>query len=508
MSVAKAFAGVALAVSLACSAWVPPRALASDSRAADGPAQLPPVVDDAGLQQAVELARERYLARQTFDRFDVTVLLEGRDGRWRRGAHAGERLAYPASCVKLAYLASAVHWCTARGRAPDCLDEHVRPMVVVSDNVATGRVVDALSGAPNIAWAPATSVPLPGGASSSPTSTAASVDVPADFADWLERRRYTERLLERHGLLAGQTLLHKTWPTNSGESPDGYERLALGVGGRNAMSPDGAARLLLALEAGVLVPEGRDYVRSLLARDRWSAHAAFGSGLPPGTRIAAKTGTAYDTVEEIAAVDLPDGRRAIVAAFSNGWNPDEPGPYDVAVLGGFVDELLRTIDGAAPPLRDLGRRRAAPWQTLVGPQAAAGWAPLAARGAYAGRALVADASDASYEWRVELPRAGRYELAVWFPAAPDRSATARYEIEGREVPVYYDQRRWGARWLPLGEVDARSRTLVVRVRNDGEGGRLVADTLRVSAVPNSTPVSSSAAARGTARTDPARPRAR
>lgn len=460
------------------------------------PRPMPPIVDSPALARAVATARERFLARQSFDRLDVTVLLETTDGRWLRGAHGGDALAYPASCVKLPHMVAAIHWCRTQDRTPDCLDADVRPMVVQSDNVATGRVVDAISGTPNVAWAPAASVPLPGGAAE---RLATTVTPPAGFDTWLERRRYTERLLATAGLLDGQTLLNKTWPTNSGESPEGYERLSLAVAGRNRMSPDASARLMLALQSGALVPDGLDYARSLLQRDRWSGHAAFGSGLPPGTRLDAKIGTAYDTLQEIAWIELPDGRRLVVAAFSNGWNPDDAPPFDVAPLGTFAEDLLAAIDAAALPDT---RRAALPWTARVAARPAGAWDAVTARGTYGnGTAHGSRASGASHEWRVEVPKPGRYELAVWYPAGEDRTPAARYEIDGRDVPVYYDQRRWGARWLPLGEIDVKGTSVGVRVRSEAEG-LLVVDTLRVSAVP------ASAGARGTARTDRARPRAR
>lgn len=468
----------------------PPRA-----SAAARPLPVPPIVDSPGLTRAVAVARERFLARQSFDRLDVTVLLETRDGRWLRGAFGGDVLVYPASCVKLPHLVAAMHWCGTQGRPPDCLDADVRPMVVQSDNVATGRVVDAISGVANVAWAEAARVPLPGGAAD---RLATAVTPPPGFDAWLDRRRYTERLFASAGLLDGQTLLNKTWPTNSGESPEGFERLSLAVAGRNRMSPDASARLMLALQSGALVPAGRDYARSLLRRDRWSGHAAFGSGLPPGTRLDAKIGTAYDTLQEIAWLELPDARRLVVAAFSNGWNADDAPPFDVAPLGAFVEDLLAELDAAAIPDTP---RAALPWAARAPARPADGWEALPARGAYrGGSAWGTRAPGAQYEWRVDVPAPGRYELAVWYPAGEDRTPAARFEIEGHDVPVHYDQRRWGARWLPLGEVDVRGRSVVVRVRAEAEG-LLVADTLRVSAVP------ASAAARGTARTDRARPRA-
>jgi hypothetical protein len=40
-------------------------------------------------------------------------------------------------------------------------------------------------------------------------------------------------------------------------------------------------------------------------------------------------GDAYDTVEEIAHIWLPNGREFILSAFSNGYEPNQPPPYDV-----------------------------------------------------------------------------------------------------------------------------------------------------------------------------------
>jgi protein phosphatase methylesterase 1 len=174
----------------------------------------PEVLNDAGVQRAVERARDAFLARQDFSRFQITALVEDSPGRWLRGSVEGDRLAYPASCVKLAFLVAAVHWCRERGRDPDCLDASVRPMIVDSDNVAAGVVLDTVSDAPN--------GPVDG----------------TDWEDWLERRRYVERLLDRASLLGSQRLATKTYPTNSGESPEALELLVLERHGRNAMSAD------------------------------------------------------------------------------------------------------------------------------------------------------------------------------------------------------------------------------------------------------------------------------
>jgi hypothetical protein len=287
---------------------------------------LPPAAtirDDAGLQAAVEDARVRFLPAGRLDRLDVTVLLAAEDGTWLRGSVGGREPWYPASCVKLGYAIAAAHWCESQDRAPACLDAHVAPMLRVSDNVETGFVVDAISGVPN--------GPVEG----------------ADYEAWFARRLYTERLLAEHALLDGQRFVNKTYPTNSGEEPSGLEALARERHGRNMMHADGGANLMLALVTGRFGPASAEYLRSLLRRPPVSKHSFMGGGFPAGTVYESKVGDAYDTLAEIVHAELPDGRRVIVSAFSNGRDPDGPDEQDLTALAGFAKLLIERL----PPAR-------------------------------------------------------------------------------------------------------------------------------------------------------------
>jgi protein phosphatase methylesterase 1 len=279
----------------------------------------PEVRDDARVQAAVEDARSRFLPSGRLDRLDVTVLLAAKDGSWRRGSVGGSTSWYPASCVKLGYAIAAAHWCEAAGRPADCLDEHVGPMLRVSDNVETGFVVDAITGAPN--------GPAEG----------------ADYDAWFARRLYTENLLAEHSLLAGQKFINKTYPTNSGEEPTGLEALARERHGRNAMNADGAANLMLALVSGEFGDAAAGYIRSRLRRPQVSEHSSLGGGFPEGTAYESKIGDAYDTLAEIVNAELPDGQRLIIAAFSNGRDPDGPDEQDITGLAPFAKLLLERL---------------------------------------------------------------------------------------------------------------------------------------------------------------------
>ena len=392
----------------------------------------PTIVDDARVQRAVERARADFLAQQPFDHMHVTVLLQEPDGSWHRGAIEGDRLAYPASSVKLGFLVGAVHWCREQGKAPDCLDEFVRPMIVESDNVATGEVVDRVSGVVN--------------------TDANGVDVDG----WIERRRYTERVLEAYGLLGAQRLFTKTYPTNSGEEPVGLELLAWQRLGRNAMTTDLASALMLGVVSGTIEPQATDYMRALLRRPAFSAFSSLGGGLPPGSLHENKIGSAFDTLQDIMHAELPNGRQLVVSAFTNGWNQDEPEPWDVATLGDFTARLLHELRlddaGGGPP-------------AILEPARA-------------------DADAVRWHWRAS--RAGRYQLALWFDADPANTPDARATIvvSGTTTEIAaVNQSTWGRRWIRLGDVDLDRGKVELLLTRSGPG-QLAPGRLRVARWPD------------------------
>jgi len=313
-----------MCVKAPAATWVLAGLIAATGCMGARPYPPPPAAmrDDAALQAAVESAREAFLPAGRLDRLDVTVLLAAPDGAWLRGSVGGQAPWYPASCVKIGFAIAAVHWCESQGRAAGCLDAHVAPMLRVSDNVETGFVVDAITGSPN--------GPVEG----------------ADVEAWIARRLSTERLLAEHGLLDGQRFINKTYPTNSGEEPAGLEALARERLGRNLMHADGGAELMLALVTGRFGQASTDYLRPLLRRPPVSSHSFMGGGFPEGTLYESKVGDAYDTLAEIAYAELPDGRRLIVSAFSNGRDPEGPDEQDLTVLAGFARLLVDRLPAA------------------------------------------------------------------------------------------------------------------------------------------------------------------
>jgi hypothetical protein len=272
-------------------------------------------------------------------------------------------------------------------------------MIVESDNVATGVVVDRITGAPNAA--------------------ASGTDVEA----WMERRRYTERVLDAAGLLGPQRVFTKTYPSNSGEEPLDLERLAWQRRGRNAMTPNLTAELLLHVVSGAIEPQATDYMRSLLRRPRHSAHSGLGGGLPPGSEHENKPGTAFDTLQDVVHASLPDGRQLVIAAFTNGWDPREPAPWDIARLNDFTVQLLAELGD------EDARHRS--------------------------RIIESRHRDDTTLFRWRNGKAGRYELSVWYDADPahTRRARARLQPAGPAAELELDESTWGRRWIRLGDFD-------------------------------------------------------
>ncbi|MGC8840782.1 MAG: serine hydrolase [Candidatus Sumerlaeaceae bacterium] len=398
------------------------------------------ITEDASLSAAIADARAEFLAQRSqnqpaFNRLDVVLLVPNTDGTWRRGSYNPEAIAYPASTVKLAYLAAAMYWCRTNGKPYTYLDADVRPMITVSDNYATGRVVDTITGAPNIL---------------------SIKKVDSKFLAWYAKRQYTENYLNNRGLLENQTILHKTYPTNSGSSPRGAEQVAIDYRGGNRMQPKCAASLMLEIIEGAIEPGANSYMRELLTHDRWQGDSVFGFGLPPGTVYENKLGVAYDTLEDIAHIVLPNGRRFILAAYSNAYSgsePSQPYPYDSYILGVFCETLIERLGwdiGCPPKIKvddgGAGFSLVGTWTTGTSQAEKYGTSyRYKAKGDGSSKAI----------WNLSVPQSGRYEVCVWYPEGTNRATDAPFTVRHASgtTTIRVNQQKTGGRWVRLGDFD-------------------------------------------------------
>ncbi len=432
------------------------------------------ITDDPALNTAVAQARSAFLAVKPYvTRLDVTLLVSNGDGTWRRGSYNPETIAYPASCVKLAYLASAMYWSRTHGHAYTYLDSSVRPMIEVSSNEQTGVVVDAITGAPNY--------------------STSSQD--AAFFTWYAKRQYTENFLSARGLLDNQTILHKTYPSNSGSSPTGAESVAINYRGGNRMQPRASASLMLEIVKGAIEPDATAYMRELLCHDRWGSDSELGFGLPPGTIYENKLGLAYDTLEDIAYVILPNGQEFILAAFSNGFVSPEtnnPLPYDASLLGMFCETLIEHLglDAGCPPKLKLDNDTSA--ATFSGPWSLATDQTVDYDMFGPNYRYISSDTTGSYSvtWTLNPPEEGLYEVCVWYPQKTSgTSVTFTVQHKNGSSAVAVDQRYSGGRWVRLGDYffNAGQGTVTLTNRASTAGKTVLADAVKITRWPDSKP---------------------
>jgi beta-lactamase class A len=206
---------------------------------------------------------------------------------------------YPASVVKLFYLA-AVHRWLEDGKLADTpeLRRAMKDMIVDSSNDATSYLVDLLTG------------------------TTSGPELPeAELKSWFERRNAVNRYFAALGY-AGINVNKKPW----GDGPYGRETQASKVfeQKRNMLTTDATARLLTEIATGRCITPARSAeMLSLLSRDPAAEstdpdnQAKFtGPSLPPGAKLWSKAGWTSQTRHDAALVELPNGARFVLVTFT------------------------------------------------------------------------------------------------------------------------------------------------------------------------------------------------
>lgn len=262
-------------------------------RAADS---LQPVVDravDATLASFASRAVQR-------DQLAVTLVDLADPAAPRQTSHRGDASIYPASVIKLFYLAAAHRW-LEDGKLTDTpeLRRALRDMIVDSSNDATHYVVDLLTG----------------------TTSGPELPEP-ELKLWFERRNAVTRYFSALGY-SGVLAHKKPW----GDGPYGRETQAMKLfePRRNMLTTDTTARLLVEIATGRCVTAARSTeMLALLARDPSvksedpddQATGFTAPALPPGTRLWSKAGWTSQARHDAALLQLPDGRRLVLVVFT------------------------------------------------------------------------------------------------------------------------------------------------------------------------------------------------
>ena len=216
-----------------------------------------------------------------------------------RASYRGDVQIYPASVIKLFYLAAAHRWMEA-GKLNDTpeLRRAMKDMIVDSSNDATHYVIDVITG------------------------THSGPELPdADIKTWFDRRNAVTHYFASLGY-TGVFAHKKPWS----DGPYGRESQAIRLfePKRNLLTSDATARLFTEIATGQCVTAARSAeMMTLLARDLVTKdpdpdnQATFtGPVLPAGAKLWSKAGWTSQTRHDAAYIELPHGPKFLLVVFT------------------------------------------------------------------------------------------------------------------------------------------------------------------------------------------------
>jgi len=283
------------------------------------------------------------------DKIAVTIIDLTDSKNPARASYRGEESTYPASVVKLFYLAVAYHQLEsgALQRTPE-LERALHDMIVDSSNDATHFVVDTLTG-----------------------TTGGPELAEAALHEWMDKRNWMNRYFAALGY-DKINVNQKTWC----EGPYGRERQGLGPDfeNRNRLTTDAIARLWYEIVTErAASPAGTREMMNLLHRDPLAksddpddqATAYSGKSLPPGSQYYSKAGWTSTTRHDTAYIRLPNGAEYILAVFTvDNSKQTEIIPFVSQLAAQEFSKTAPRAGLASPPPDDIPKTQVA--STIVG----------------------------------------------------------------------------------------------------------------------------------------------
>ncbi|HMF57643.1 MAG TPA: serine hydrolase [Pyrinomonadaceae bacterium] len=253
------------------------------------------------VNRAAQRAVERF-ASKNFTESNLSItLIDLRDvGHPVQASFRGEERIYPASVVKLFYLAAAHRWMEdGRIRETDELKRGLHDMIVDSSNDATQFILDVLT-----------------------DTTSGPELAPDQMRKWAYKRNAVNRYYDSMGY-RNINVNQKTFCEDS----YGREHAFRGAHGenRNKLTTNATARLLMEIATGRAVSPARSaQMMELLKRDFSGTsndpddqgHGFTGIALAPGARLWSKAGWTSTTRHDAAYIELPNGAKFVLVIFT------------------------------------------------------------------------------------------------------------------------------------------------------------------------------------------------
>ena len=260
---------------------------------------LQSLVDEAAKTTLEKFAEKKLEAKQ----LSITLIDLRDPARPVTASFRGNERVYPASVVKLFFLAAAHQWLEDK-RVEDTpeLRRALKDMIVDSSNEATQYIVDVLS-----------------------RSTSGYELPPEEMKEW----QYRRDAVNRYFTSLGYTNINTNQKTFC-EDAYGREKVSRGPNGenRNKLTTDATARLMMEIVLGKSVNAERSrQMMELLKRDYSGttkdaddqAHGFTGIALEgvKGARLWSKAGWTSTTRHDVAYIEMPDGAKFVLATFTS-----------------------------------------------------------------------------------------------------------------------------------------------------------------------------------------------
>jgi beta-lactamase class A len=255
------------------------------------------------VDEAARKTLEKFADKKLDEKQLSITLIDLRDPNHPvKASFRGNERIYPASVVKLFFLAATHRWLEDKKieDTPE-LRRAMKDMIVDSSNEATQYIVDVVS-----------------------RSTGGFELPPREMKKWQHRRD----AVNRYFTSLGYTNINTNQKTFC-EDAYGREKVSRGPNGenRNKLTTDATARLMMEIAMGrAVTPDRSKQMMDLLKRDYSGtsadaddqAHGFTGLALQgvKGVRLWSKAGWTSTTRHDVAYIELPDGARFVLATFT------------------------------------------------------------------------------------------------------------------------------------------------------------------------------------------------
>ena len=281
-----------LSLTVPVSGWKGGRANATSQTA------LQALVDRAARETLAKFAEKKLEEKQ----LSITLIDLRNPQQPVTASFRGNERIYPASVVKLFYLAATHRWLEDKKlvETPE-LKRSVKDMIVDSSNEATQYVLDVI------------------------THTTGGYELPPkEMAKW----QYARNAVNRYFSSLGYSNINVNQKTFC-EDAYGREQVSRGPNGenRNKLTTDATARLMMEIATGKAVTPARSQqMMELLKRDYSGVskdaddqgHGFTGIALKDiaGARLWSKAGWTSTTRHDVAYIELPEGAKFVLATFT------------------------------------------------------------------------------------------------------------------------------------------------------------------------------------------------